>query len=80
MLESCSKKLDHCGSFATWYPELGDPDLGRCERKCSLAVSAAREEIVEQIGKVLDCLGFAERQHCSLPRRNNRQVRAASWA
>src|SRR5882672_7195253 len=74
-----SQELYDRRALAAGNPQFADADLGRCQRKRRFRIPAARQEFVEEIGKVLDRLCFSERQHgLPLLRRDDREFWTSS--
>jgi hypothetical protein len=63
MFQRRLQKLNDRGPLAVAEPKLPDAGSHRRQGKRRLRVSAARQEIVEQIGDVLDRLSLGQRQH-----------------
>ena len=79
MFKRRTQELHDRRALAAGNPQFADAGLGRCQRKRRLRIPAAREEFVEEIGKVLDRLCFPERQHAlPLPRGDDREFWTSS--
>lgn len=65
MLQRAAEQLDERRPLAARRPMIADAGLRCGDGERRPAVSAARQEIVEEVRQILDGLRFAKRQHRS---------------